>query len=105
MSTQSVSSSTSSPATSSNQYASGSSLSSLGNSGALQITGLASGLDTNAVITALMAAQQQQVTNLQNQQSGITALNKQLTSIQTAMQTVADDAQALGNPSLFAKSQ
>ncbi len=103
MSTQSVSSSTS--AASSNQYASGSSLSSLGSNSALQITGLASGLDTNAVITALMAAQQQQVTNLQNQQSGITALNSQLTSIQTAMQTVADDAQALGNPSLFANAQ
>jgi flagellar hook-associated protein 2 len=102
MSTQPISSSTS--ATSSNQYASGSSLASLGG-GALQITGLASGLNTNAVVQALMAAQQQQVTNLQNQQTGITALNKQLTSIQTALQTVADDAQALGNPSLFASTQ
>ncbi len=103
MSTQSVTSGTS--AASSNQYASGSSLSSLGSGSALQITGLASGLNTNAVVQALMAAQQQQVTNLQNQQSGITALNSQLTSIQTAMQTVANDAQALGNPSLFANSQ
>src|SRR5215469_6653312 len=100
MSSQPISSS----ATSSNQYASGSSLSSLGGGG-LQITGLASGLNTNAVVQALMAAQQQQVTNLQNQQTGITALNKQLTSIQTALQTVADDAQALGSPTLFAKSQ
>src|ERR1700758_5269404 len=103
MSTQPISPSTS--ATSSNQYASGSSLGSLGSGTPLQITGLASGLNTNAVVQALMAAQQQQVTNLQNQQSGITALNKQLTSIQTALQTVADDADALGNPSLFAKAQ
>lgn len=103
MSTQPISSGTS--ATSSNQYASGSSLSSLGSGSALQITGLASGLNTNAVVQALMAAQQQQVINLQNQQTGITALNKQLTSIQTALQTVADDAQALGNPSLFANTQ
>ena len=102
MSTQPISSGTS--AASSNQYASGSALSSLG-SGSLQITGLASGLNTNAVVQALMAAQQQQVTNLQNQQSGITALNKQLTSIQTALQTVADDAQALGSPTLFANTQ
>src|SRR5579884_1932868 len=101
MSTQGINSS----ATSSNQYASGSSLSSLGGGSALQITGLASGLNTNAVVQALMAAQQQQVTNLQNQQSGITALNKQLTSIQTALQTVAADAQALGTPSLFANTQ
>jgi flagellar hook-associated protein 2 len=102
MSTQPISSGTS--ATSSNQYASGQQLTSL-SGGGLQITGLASGLNTNAVVQALMAAQQQQVTNLQNQQSGITALNNQLTSIQTALQTVADDAQALGDPSLFANAQ
>ena len=89
MSTQPISSSTS--ATSANQFASGSSLTSLG-SGTLQITGLASGLNTNAVVQALMAAQQQQLTNLQNQQSGITALDKQLTSIQTALQTVVEEA-------------
>src|SRR6185312_12910887 len=99
MSSQPISSSTSS-----NQFSTGSSLSSLGGGGA-QITGLASGLNTNALVQALMAAQQQQVTNLQNQQAGITALNSQLTSIQTAMQTVADDAQALGSPSLFATTQ
>jgi flagellar hook-associated protein 2 len=98
MSSQPISS-----ATSTNQFTTGSSLSSLG-SGA-QITGLASGLNTNALVQALMSAQQQQVTNLQNQQAGITALNAQLTSIQTAMQTVADDAQALGSPTLFATAQ
>jgi flagellar hook-associated protein 2 len=103
MSTQPISSS-SSPTTA-NQIAGGSSLSSLGGGSSLQVTGLASGLNTNALVQALMAAQQQQVTNLQNQQTGITALNKQLTSIQTALQTVADDAQALGNPSLFSNSQ
>jgi flagellar hook-associated protein 2 len=103
MSSQPISSSTA-PATA-NQFAGGSSLSSLGANSSLQITGLASGLNTNAVVQALMAAQQQQVTHLQNQQSGITALNKQLTSIQTALQTVADDAQALGSPTLFNNSQ
>lgn len=103
MSTQSVSSGTS--AASSNQYASGSSLGSLGTGSALQITGLASGLNTNAVVQALMAAQQQQVTNLQNQKTGITALNTQLTSIQTALQAVSADAKALGSPSLFANTQ
>jgi flagellar hook-associated protein 2 len=101
MSSQPISSS----APSANQFAGGSSLSSLGGGSSLQITGLASGLNTNALVQALMAAQQQQVTNLQNQQSGITALNKQLSSIQTALQTVADDAQALGSPTLFASTQ
>jgi flagellar hook-associated protein 2 len=102
MSTQPLSSGTS--AASSNQYASGQQLTSLGGGG-LQITGLASGLNTNAVVQALMAAQQLQVTNLQNRQAGITALNKQLTSIQTALQTVANDADALGSPTLFANAQ
>lgn len=101
MSTQPISSGTS---TSSNQYASGSALSALGG-GSLQITGLASGLNTNAVVQALMSAQTQQLTNLQNQQSGITALNKQLTSIQTALQGVTDDAQALASPALWANTQ
>src|SRR5690349_17656623 len=103
MSTQPISSSTS--ATTANSVASGSQLNSLGGGSSLQITGLASGLNTNSLVQALMAAQQQQVTNLQNQQSGITALNTQLTSIQTALQTVADDAQALGSPTLFASTQ
>ena len=104
MSTQSVGSSTTS-ATSSSQYKSGDQLSSLGSGTPLQVTGLASGLDTNAIVSALMASQQQQVTNLTNQQSGLTALNTQLTAIQTALTKVANDAQALGNPSLFAYTQ
>ena len=104
MSTQSVGSSTSS-ATSSNQYATGDQLTSLGSGSALQVTGLASGLDTNAIVNALMASQQQQVTNLTNQQSGLTAMNTQLQAIQTALTKVANDAQALGNPSLFANAQ
>ncbi len=103
MSTSSVGSSTS--PTSSNQYASGSSLTSLGTGAPLQVTGLASGLNTNAIVTALMQAQQAQVTVLTNQQSGLTAKNTQLTSIQTALQTVATDAQALIDPSLFAQAQ
>ena len=100
MSTQSVGS-----ATSSNQYATGDQLTSLGSGSALQVTGLASGLDTNVIVNALMASQQQQVTNLTNQQTGLTAMNTQLTSIQAALSKVATDAQALGNPSLFANTQ
>lgn len=103
MSTQPVGSTTS--ATSSSQYASGDQLQSLGTGAPLQVTGLASGLNTNAIVSALMAADQQQVTNLTNQQTGLTAMNTQLTSIQSALQKVADDAQALGDPSLFADTQ
>src|ERR1700729_953209 len=99
MSTQSVGSTSSAP--SSSQFSTGDQLTSLGTGSPLQVTGLASGLDTNAIVNALMATQQQQVTNLTNQQTGLTAMNTQLTTIQTALQKVAADAQALGSPSLF----
>ena len=48
-----------------------------------------------------MSIYQQPVTNLQNQQSGLTAMNKQLTSIQSELQTLSADALALGDPTLF----
>jgi flagellar hook-associated protein 2 len=103
MSTQPLSGS-SSP-TSSNQYATGNSLTSLGSGSPLQVTGLASGLNTNAIVQALMAADQQQVDNYKNQQSGLNALNTQLTNIMNALQKVAGDASALGSPSLFSPTQ
>ncbi|HYB27752.1 MAG TPA: flagellar cap protein FliD N-terminal domain-containing protein, partial [Solirubrobacteraceae bacterium] len=103
MSTQSVSSSTS--AASSSQYSTGDQLTSLGGTAPMQVTGLASGLDTNAIVQALMAADQQQVTNVTNQQTALTTQNTELTDIQNALETVANDAQALGNASLFTPTQ
>ncbi|MHB1569706.1 MAG: flagellar filament capping protein FliD [Solirubrobacteraceae bacterium] len=73
--------------------------------GATQVTGLASGLNTDQIITEEMAVYNQPLVALQNQESGINAATKQLTSIQSALQTLAADAQALGDPSLFAASQ
>lgn len=96
MSTSSVSSSSSSSTTG---------LSSLSGSSTLQITGLASGLDTDKIITELMQIQQQPITNLQNQESGLKALNTNLTTIQTSLQTVANDAMALLDPTLFHTTQ
>lgn len=96
MSASSVSSSTGSTTT-------GYQLGSL--TGTTQITGLASGLDTDQIIQEEMAIYQQPVTRLQDQQSGLTALNTQLTNIQTQLQTLVSDAQALTNPSLYATSQ
>jgi flagellar hook-associated protein 2 len=80
-------------------------LSTLGTGAPLQITGLASGLNTNQIISELMSIQQVPVTALQNQQSRITATNTQLKSIQTALQTLNADAQALGDVSLFRNAQ
>src|SRR5947209_13067026 len=90
---------------SSSQYNTGFNLNSLGSGTPLQVTGLSSGLNTNAIVQALMQADQQRVTTLTNQQAGLKAKNTQLASIQTALQTVASDAQALGDLSLFAQTQ
>jgi len=71
----------------------------------MQITGLASNLDTNSIITALLAADRQPITNLTNHENGIRAQSRQLTSLQSAFQQVAADAQALGSAALFADAQ
>ncbi|MGH2877608.1 MAG: flagellar filament capping protein FliD [Solirubrobacteraceae bacterium] len=74
-------------------------------SGTTQITGLASGLNTDQIISEEMAIYQEPVTLLQNRQTALNATNTQLTSIQTALQTLAADSQAVADPSLFATSQ
>lgn len=102
MSTSSVSSSTSSTSSTSTSSAG---LSTLSGSSTLQITGLASGLNTDEIINELMSIQQQPVTALQNQQKGVQAQVTQLTSIQTALQKVSSDAQALLDPTLFHTTQ
>jgi flagellar hook-associated protein 2 len=96
---------TSSTSTSTGTTDGSGSLSSLGAGTPMQITGLASGLNTNQIITELMALKQQPVTQAQTVQAGLTALNTQLANIQTSLQAVAADASALGNPSLFSSSQ
>jgi flagellar hook-associated protein 2 len=94
MSTQSVSTSST-----------GATVSSLGGSSPLQITGLASGLDTNSIISALIAIDQKPITALQNQSSGLSATNTQLSSVQTALQQLSASAKALGSASLFTNTQ
>jgi flagellar hook-associated protein 2 len=94
MSTQSVSSSST-----------GATVSSLGGSSPLQITGLASGLDTNSIISALIAIDQQPITALQNQSSGLSATNTALSSVQTALQQLSASAKALRSASLFTNTQ
>src|SRR5437764_14820282 len=84
---------------SSSGLTSGTSVSGSGNK--LQITGLASGLDTNAIVSALLSDQTQRITNLTNQQNHLKSLNGLLTSIQSSLRTVALNAQALGDPGLW----
>src|SRR5437868_14524424 len=96
MSTQSITTSA---------FSSSASVSSLGSSSPLQITGLASGLDTNSIIQALMAVDQQPITALKNQSSGLTATNTQLSSVQTALQQLSANAKAPGSATLFTNVQ
>ncbi len=104
MSTSSVSPITlPSTSTSTSTSTSAAGLNSLG--GTLQITGLASGLNTDQIITELLAIKAQPITALQNQEAGVKARDTALTSMQTALQTVFNDAQALEDPSLFHASQ
>jgi flagellar hook-associated protein 2 len=81
------------------------SLSSLGAGSAQQITGLASGLDTNAIVAAEMAIAKQPLTALQNQSTLLTATNSAMTTIQTQLQALDQDVRALADPSLFSTSQ
>lgn len=73
--------------------------------GGIQITGLASGLNTDQIIQEEMAIYSRPVINLQHQQTGLQAQNTALTSIQSELQTLMADAQALGSSSLFAATQ
>jgi flagellar hook-associated protein 2 len=80
-------------------------LNSLTGSSTLQITGLASGLDTDKIISQLISIQQQPITALQNQETGVGANKTQLTAIQTALQAVSADSMALLDPTLFQNTQ
>jgi flagellar hook-associated protein 2 len=69
------------------------------------VGGIATGLDTNSIITQLLAIDRQPETLL-NQQSTIeSARQSALKSIQTSMQSLQAASQALRAPSLWANSQ
>lgn len=84
---------------------SGVNLSSLGSTSPLQITGLASGLDTNSIISELMSIASAPVTALQKQQTGLNALNTALTSVQSALNGVVTNARALSSVTLYQQTQ
>ncbi len=69
------------------------------------ITGLGTGLDTTAIINELLAIDEVPVNTLTLSQDGVNAQQQQLTTIQTDLQNVMNDAEALGSPALFASSQ
>ena len=71
----------------------------------IQVTGLASGLDTAKIVSQMMDIQKRPVTMLQNQQQALQARKTQLTSIQAALKKVNADALALLDPRIYRGTQ
>jgi len=71
----------------------------------LSITGLASGLDTPAIIAALMGAERAPVTRLTNEQTKLQGQQRALQGIQSALKQVTFSASEFILPSLFESSQ
>ncbi len=71
----------------------------------LQITGLASGLNTNAIIQAELAESELPITNMKTQAAGLQTEDNTLSAMQSTLTTVQLDAQALGDPTLFSPTQ
>jgi flagellar hook-associated protein 2 len=89
------SSSTTGNTSSSNSSSSGSGLIGLNDSG-VSFQGLASGLNTDQIVKALLASQQQEITNLQNQQANVVqresiynTLQANLTALQSAVNSLS----------------
>jgi flagellar hook-associated protein 2 len=71
----------------------------------ISIAGLASGLNTTAIIAALMGVEREPVTHLSDQQARVQGEQTQLQTIQTSLQTLAGAVSEFGLPGLFEESQ
>ncbi|HXC24215.1 MAG TPA: flagellar filament capping protein FliD [Solirubrobacteraceae bacterium] len=71
----------------------------------LTISGLASGLDTSAIISALMSVERAPVTRLTGEQEKLQGQQQQLQSVQQSLQQLAFSAAEFSLPSLFETSQ
>jgi len=72
---------------------------------ATQIVGLASGLNTTAIISELMSIASFPERELQVQQSGVQAKENELSTLQTTFANLSNDAANLSSPTLFDTSQ
>jgi flagellar hook-associated protein 2 len=82
-----------------------STLTNSGAGGQLQITGLASGINTNQLIQAELAVKELPLTNMQDTITSLQNENKTLSAMQTILENVSLDALDLSEPSLFFQSQ
>src|SRR3954447_2726370 len=71
----------------------------------ITLNGMASGLDTDSIIQQLMQVDQLKITAVQNQQSGVTAHQTSLKSIQTKLDAFKSAAAALSDASTWKASQ
>jgi flagellar hook-associated protein 2 len=71
----------------------------------IAISGLASGLDTSSIISALMAVEREPVTRLTDAQEKLQGQQKELTSVQSSLRQLALGASEFSMPSLFETSQ
>jgi flagellar hook-associated protein 2 len=71
----------------------------------IQLGGLASGLDTESLISQLMAVERQPEVRMQQQQTLISARQGVLRQVQTKLQTLRDTVADLSSPVLFANTQ
>ena len=71
----------------------------------INLTGMASGLDTDSIITQLMAIEQQKVTNVQKRQITVQAHHDDLSAIQTKLNAVKSAAAALSDSTTWKATQ
>src|ERR1700733_5049296 len=71
----------------------------------ISASGLASGLDTSSIISALMAAEREPVPRLTDEQGKLQGQQKQLQSIQSSLQQLSLEASEFSLPSLFETAQ
>jgi flagellar hook-associated protein 2 len=74
-------------------------------SGAISIPGLASGLNSAAIISEIISIDSQPLIQLEIEQAGVEEQSTQLTSIQSSLTTLVNDALNLSSPALFDSTQ
>jgi flagellar hook-associated protein 2 len=81
---------------------------SVGSTGAnspITVSGLASGLDTSTIISALLAAEREPITRLTTQQEKLQSQQQQIQGIQTSLQQLEFAVSEFGLPGLFETAQ
>jgi len=73
-------------------------------SGTISSLGVGSGLDSNAIVTKLVALERQPITNLQTAAAKIQTKISAFGQIQSAVSTLHDAAQKLANPSIWSST-